>query len=230
MKNFIKFNYNSFIKTLNQKKFFLIQVYGTLIFQIFIAYIVLLYAENISINLNRIKTICLSVFLSFCLISIIFTILYIKSPILKFILFMLFSACIGLFLSLKFDNRFIHNIEEENEIIKKAFITTCIVFIYLIVFGFFATFMGSRISPTISISLFFMLLLLIIVLFVLSLTGTYKFYYKIIVGFIIFLFSLYIIYDTISILDRNYSGDFISAALDYFIDFINIFNAFIEIN
>eukprot|EP00873_Tetraselmis_striata_P034024 jgi/Tetstr1/454288/TSEL_041207.t1 len=42
-------------------------------------------------------------------------------------------------------------------------------------------------------------------------------------GFIVGLFSLYILYDTWNILRRDYSGDFVTAALDYYLDVLNIF-------
>jgi hypothetical protein len=41
-----KNSYNNFIKNLNNKKVFLLEVFSTLIFQVFIAYIVLMYAEH----------------------------------------------------------------------------------------------------------------------------------------------------------------------------------------
>ena len=37
------------------------------------------------------------------------------------------------------------------------------------------------------------------------------------------LFSVYIVYDTNSILQRNYYGDFITASMDYYLDILNIF-------
>jgi len=217
------FNYNSFIKTLDQKKFFLTQVYATLIFEIFIAYIVLMYAENNNFQLTRMGTIGLI----FILFVIIISITYIKSPFIKLIIFTLFSGCIGLIFSIKVD---LNEDSQDTEIVKKAFITTSVVFIYLTLFGFFAAFMGARISPIISIGLFFALLFLIIIIFIFQISGKYKTYHKIIAGAIILLFSIFIIYDTISILDKNYSGDFISAALDYFLDFINLFSEFLESN
>lgn len=39
----------------------------------------------------------------------------------------------------------------------------------------------------------------------------------------IVIFSLYIIYDTNKILQRNYYGDFITASIDYYLDIINMF-------
>lgn len=220
-----KFNYDYFIKTLDQKKFFLAQVYATLIFEIFIAYVVLMYAENRDINLTRVQYIGLIIFLFVIIISIVF----IKSPLIKFILFTIFSGGIGLLFSTRIDIKNGEN-GSENDIVKKAFITTCSIFVYLTIFGFFAAFMGARISPIVSITLFCLLLLLIIVIFILSIAGKYMMYRKIIAGFIILLFSVFIVYDTISILDRNYSGDFVTAAIDYFLDFINIFSSLLGLN
>ena len=220
-----KFNYDYFIQTLNQKKFFLAQVYATLIFEIFIAYIVLMYAENRDVNLTRVQYIGLIIFLFVLIISIVF----IKSPLIKFILFTIFAGGVGLLFSTRIDIKNGEN-ESENEIVKKAFITTCSIFVYLTIFGFFAAFMGARISPIVSITLFCILLLLIIVIFILSIAGKYMMYRKIIAGFIILLFSVFIVYDTISILDRDYSGDFITAAIDYFLDFINIFSSLLGLN
>jgi FtsH-binding integral membrane protein len=37
------------------------------------------------------------------------------------------------------------------------------------------------------------------------------------------LFSLYIIYDTNHILQREYYGDFITASMDYYLDILNVF-------
>lgn len=224
--NLRNFNYSYFVKTLNQKKFFLAQVYATLIFEIFIAYVVLMYAENRNINITRIQYYGLIIALFLIIISIAFM----TSPIIKFILFTLFAAGTGLTFSLRIDIKNGENAEETNEIVKKAFITTCVIFIFLTLFGFFAAFMGARISPIVTITLLFALLLLIIVTFVLSITGKYATYHKIITGIVIFLFSIFIVYDTVSILDRNYEGDFITAALDYFLDFINMFSALLDSN
>jgi FtsH-binding integral membrane protein len=47
--------------------------------------------------------------------------------------------------------------------------------------------------------------------------------------FTIFLFSVFIIYDTNIILQRDYSGDFITASIDYYLDILNIFINLINI-
>jgi FtsH-binding integral membrane protein len=53
--------------------------------------------------------------------------------------------------------------------------------------------------------------------------GSYSNFVK---GFLIFgltLFSVFIIYDTNQILQKDYYGDFITASMDYYLDIINIF-------
>jgi FtsH-binding integral membrane protein len=215
-----KFNYNYFLKTLNIKKYFLIKVYASLIFQIFIAFVVLMYAEKNNIQLTKFQYI--GIFIGSILI--LFSLYIIESPIIKFIFLTIFSCLIGLTLSARVDM----NNDQELEIVKKAFIATCFIFVYLVLFGFFAVFMGARISPVVSITLFFALLILIIVSFIFSITGNYDKYRKIFAGAIIFLFSIFIIYDTVEILDRNYFGDFITATVDYFLDFINLFSGLLE--
>jgi hypothetical protein len=78
--------------------------------------------------------------------------------------------------------------------------------------------------------LFYALLLLIIVQIVTLFSGTSSMFIK---GFSIFgliLFSLYIIYDTNNILQREYYGDFITASLDYYLDVLNIFIDLVALN
>jgi FtsH-binding integral membrane protein len=43
------------------------------------------------------------------------------------------------------------------------------------------------------------------------------------------LFSLFVIYDTNQIMQRDYFGDFITASLDYYLEIINIFVKLIRV-
>ena len=61
-------------------------------------------------------------------------------------------------------------------------------------------------------------------------TGTYATYVKIISVLGLFLFSLFIIYDTNHILQREYYGDFVTASLDYYLDIINVFVDLVAFN
>ncbi len=54
-------------------------------------------------------------------------------------------------------------------------------------------------------------------------TGGYSGFVKAMSMFGLGLFSLYIVYDTNRLLQRDYYGDFVTAALDYYLDILNIF-------
>jgi FtsH-binding integral membrane protein len=45
---------------------------------------------------------------------------------------------------------------------------------------------------------------------------------KILAFISLIVFSIYVIYDTNRILQRNYYGDFITASMDYYLDILNI--------
>ena len=54
--------------------------------------------------------------------------------------------------------------------------------------------------------------------------------HKLISSAVVLLFSIYILYDTNIILQRNYAGDFISASISYYLDIINVFNSLNVLN
>ena len=81
-----------------------------------------------------------------------------------------------------------------------------------------------EVNETFGLFLLIGLIAMIIVLIVSHFMNNYSNYHKIISGILLFLFSLYLIYDTTNILIRDfYKGDFISASLDEYLDIINIF-------
>jgi modulator of FtsH protease len=209
--------YKNFIKNLSEKKIFLVKIFANLIFQFFIAYIVLLIAENNNIIHNNYQLIGI-VFAIFILIILM---LFIKSLWLRFLLFCILSSLIGLMFSYKID---INN-KEQTDIYKKAFLITIGIFIFMLCFAFFLIYFGVKIPYQSGIALYIILLLLIIFILIIKLLGKYSIFQKAISGTIILLFSLYIGYDTINIMDKNYDGDFVGASLDYFIDLLNIFSS-----
>lgn len=207
--------YANFIKKLDRQKFFLVKVFANLLLQIAISYNVLLFAEQ----KDLIRTKAHFIITVVLLLLLIFILPFVKSTFLKFILFSIFSSFIGLIWSYRLDSKK----KEELEITKKSFVITGIIFIYMLLFGFFIVFLGIRLPYQLSIVLFLTLLLSIIISILLQIKDN-PVYNKIFSGFIIFLFSIYIVYDTNNILNRDYKDDFISASLDYFLDLINIFS------
>ena len=95
--------------------------------------------------------------------------------------------------------------------------------------GLLITSMGITMSPKLGFILLVALLLLIIVSIVSMFMKSYDTYHKAISVFALLLFSIFIIYDTNTILQRNYLGDFITASIDYYLDILNIFINLINI-
>jgi hypothetical protein len=141
----------------------------------------------------------------------------------KFILFSIFSACWGIMLSFM-------KVSVDPKIIQTALLGTMSIFGVMFLFGATLIMFGVKLGFQFAAFLFYALLLLIIVQIVTLFSGTSSMFIK---GFSIFglvLFSLYIIYDTNNILQREYYGDFITASLDYYLDVLNIFIDLVALN
>jgi len=150
-------------------------------------------------------------------IILIFVLVLVPMPSwMKFLVFSVFSYTFGLSLArlkMKYDPA----------MIQAAIMGTIGIFGAMMAFGAFLIMSGIKFGYQFGLALLYALLLLIIVrivfMFIPSSSGTKRY----LTIFSLLLFSVYIIYDTNSILQRNYFGDFITASLDYYLDIINIF-------
>jgi FtsH-binding integral membrane protein len=150
-------------------------------------------------------------------IILIFVLVLVPMPSwMKFLVFSVFSYTFGLSLArlkMKYDPA----------MIQAAIMGTIGIFGAMMAFGAFLIMTGIKLGYQFGLALLYSLLLLIIVrivfMFIPSSSGTKRY----LTIFSLLLFSVYIIYDTNSILQRNYFGDFITASLDYYLDIINIF-------
>jgi len=97
---------------------------------------------------------------------------------------------------------------------KEALLETIAIFVAMLFAGIATVKLGYDLS-TLGIVLIFSLIALI---FARLLSPAKKRYTKIAT----LIFALFIVYDTNKILQRNYSGDFVNASLDYFTDIINL--------
>ena len=201
------------IKLFNEKKEFLLKIFLNLIFQLIVTYIVATKAQGYDIS---------KVHMNFWLFLIpafilIFLMMIVQNPFIKFILFTIFSILFGLMLSHRF-------MVTNPEVIKTALIGTLSIFITMFFFTLFLLMIGIEVGSGFGLFLLIGLIVMIIVLIVSHFMKNYSNNYKIFSGILLFLFSLYIIYDTTNILIRDfYKGDFITASLDYYLDIINIF-------
>lgn len=199
---------SSFLNLLNSKKEFLIMVFANLIAQLGITYYFMINYKSETSGAG------LYWGLFVVEILIIFALALIPMPAwLKFILFSVFSACWGIMLS------FMKKSVDPN-IIQMAIVGTMSIFGVMFLFGAALIMFGVNLGIQFAAFLFYALLLLIIFQIVTLFSGGKMRWIYI---FSLILFSLYIVYDTNNILQREYYGDFITASLDYYLDVLNIF-------
>jgi FtsH-binding integral membrane protein len=206
------------VKLLEEKKAFLVLVFSNLITQLGITYYTMMHfpkqgeGEGDKDGYPAILYKKWFLFLSILGILIVMAFLPMNS-FFKFILFSIFSAFFGIMLSSI----------RENKYVSIAVAGTLCVFVAMFSFGLLSLLFNFHFGYNTSSLLFYSLILLIVVAFVFSQTNQY--FTRAISIAALVLFSLYIIYDTNHILQRNYYGDFITASMDYYLDIINIFTS-----
>jgi FtsH-binding integral membrane protein len=143
----------------------------------------------------------------------------------KLLLFTLFSYLFGIFF---YDLR--EKYDYNKEVINVAITGAASVFLSMIIVGIALIAGGIRLGYKFGIVLFFSLVALIIARLVfyvssnknertVSMSDTHKMFSS--VGIIIF--AGYVLYNTNRILQKNYKEQYITASLDYYLDFINLF-------
>jgi len=130
----------------------------------------------------------------------------------KFLVFCLFSLVQGYTLA---------SIPIHDTILQFAFYGALSIFVSMIGISSIITMLGIQIGPRVGLGLFYALLIFLLFIIFNIFTGQVANKLLALVG--ILLFSIYIVYDTNKILQRDYKGDFISASLDYYLDFLNLF-------
>ena len=209
----ITISMNNLFELFQEKKVFLLKVFSTLIFQLLITFIIFFKVKTTLFNkpVNFILLI-LGTFIILGLLAFVP-----MHPFLKLILLTLFSSLIGLLLASSKD-RF------SPIIIKTALIGVLSIFILMFLIGLTLIVFNIKLGNTFGLVLLFALLLLIIVTIVLQLMDKFSIAQKGIAIAGLIIFSIYIVYDTNIILQRDSNIDFITASINYYLDIINIFN------
>ena len=206
------------VNLLYEKKTFLVKIFANLIFQLGITYYVMEKKPNQASNNEnnpQNKKIMYQFLFGGILIIIILAFVPIPSWI-KFLLFSLFSYLTGRLLT-------IVKSTTTNDTINTVLLGTISVFGVMFALGIVLIAFGIKLGIRTLLFLLTCLLLLIFIQIVFVFSGTTYKTQKYVAFFGLILFSLYVIYDTNKILQRNYYGDFITASLDYYLDIINIF-------
>lgn len=205
------FNLTTLVKG---RETFLLSVFATLIFQTCLTFGVMMYAKDSqSLQQNLRKLIILLFVIQ--LITILILAFVPMHPMIKFVLFTVFAVVAGLTLSV------VASVTSQ-EVIKAALVGTIAIFIVLVVFGVVLSAFGMDIGWLAGV-LFIALLGLLLVRIVFMFMKTSSNVKKALATFSLLLFGMYIVFDTNSILKRDYQGDFVTAALDYFLDILNTF-------
>lgn len=200
-----------------EKRTFLTYVFINLIIQLCITYYVMNRKTNPEINI---------ILLFIAQIAIVVILSLAKLPeYVKLLLFTLFSYLFGIFF-FQLREKYDYNKEAINVAIAGA----ASVFISMMIVGIVLIAGGIRLGYKFGILLFFSLVALIIARLVfyvtanknertISMSDTHKVFAS--VG--IFIFAGYVLYNTNRILQKNYKEQYITASLDYYLDFINLF-------
>jgi len=218
-------NLTQLFKLISEKRGFFALILATLVSQLYITYYV---SENVKIededeknkDTKKFNSKLIGAYVAAFVIILILAFITMP-PWLKFILFSLFSTAFGVILGYRKSG-------VDPAIIKSALVGTGSIFVAMFAFGLALIASGIKLGLRFGLGLFFALLFLLIVSIVQIFIAESSFLKKIIVIASLMIFSLYIMYDTNSILQRNYNGDFITASLDYYLDIINIFSGLLS--
>ena len=216
------FNPENTLQLIQEKKTFLIMIFANLIVQLGITYYMVVNADVNVLekrhNFHRYS------FIAYIPAFVLIFVMNFPMPYwLRFIFFSMFSAYMGFLLNFW---KKIYGLE----MIKAVIFAVFGIFISLIMFAVGLLTFGIQISNRFGIVLLFALLLLIISRIIFIYAGTYSTYSKTFAILGVGLFAIYILYDTHQILQRNYYGDFVTASLDYYLDFINIMGSLLNYN
>lgn len=209
---------------LYEKRDLLVKTFANLIVQLGITYYVMETTEVAEDKKGKGKGRYTNILVYLYLIAVIIVLALVPMPAwLKFILFCTFSYGTGYILS------GIKALVGE-DILQTAMQGTISIFAIMFSLGLFMLLSGIKLGFKTGIFLFFVLLVLIITRLINNFTAKSSTISKILTIVGIFLFSGYIIYDTNTILQKNYEGDFITASIDYYLDIINLFINLVSLN
>ena len=139
----------------------------------------------------------------------------------KLILFTIFSLLFGLMLS-AIRNRV------TPELVRAAILATVGIFIAMFIVGLVLAGLGYDLF-WLGMILFVLLIILVIAGIIMLFTDPSNKALRIRAILVIVLFSIYILFDTNQIIMRDYNSDYVMAAIDYYLDVVNIFVALLQV-
>lgn len=204
-----KFNGPRLMNLIIKKKEFLILVFANLIVQLGITYYVMNKADNPDLGFWPLFAMQIMIIFILALIPM--------HPILKFVIFGLFSWTFGLTMSHLKD-------KYDPQIIDIAILGALTIFGVMLAAGVALVGFGIYLGYQFGVFLLLSLLALIIARLIYMVGPQLSAPKKVLAYIGLGLFSLFVMYDTNEILNREYRGDFITASMDYYLDILNLFS------
>lgn len=208
----------SLTQLIKTRGWFMTQVLSLFVAQLVVTYIVFqtlggLQAFQAWIDSHKVVFIILSVVSPLLIICVL---AFVPMPMyIKLVLFTLFSTLIGASFSM------LKRIVPDN-VIRVSILGAIVVFASMFFLGLTLMLLGVNLW-WLGIILFVALLGLIITSIVFLFIEPSNQAIRIKAGIAIALFAIFVIFDTNQILQRDYAGDFVTAAIDYYLDTINLF-------
>jgi FtsH-binding integral membrane protein len=205
----------SLSQLLSGKMNFMGAVFGTLIFQLAVTFFVMYALTSFKDEFyKKLNTAIFGIFIIQLLLVVLLATVPMPMP-LKLVLFTLFSVLNGVILS--YVAKYV-----PARYVKVAVLATIALFVTLFVVGALLVVMG--VDLTWLWVLLMVALVGLIVYWILDIFLKFPNMYSRVITIVgILVFSLFIVVDTHFILRRDYQGDYVTAALDYYLDIINLF-------
>jgi FtsH-binding integral membrane protein len=212
---------SSFLKLVNQKKGFLISVYATLIAQLALTFFIVYSMRKYTVPRPGLRDLILYTILSFGLIIML---TFFDLPIwMKAVLFTMYSAVNGYFL-------YLASAYLPKEVINQALTGAISIFISMSTIAIALAAMGVDLSWMGMILLAAIVGLLIATLVMMLIKNKNRMAHKVLLVVGLIIFCIYVTYATNIMLQKNYQFDFISAAVDLYLGFINMFIRLLTLN
>lgn len=210
-----------FLKNVKAKQGFLLAVYAVLIAELLVTFAILSYLRK---HEMKIVDQPMWVYL-ITLLGLILILSLVPMPSwLKLCIFTLMSVIIGAYLDV-ISKRIV-----DDKLIKNALYGTIAIFVTMSAIAVLLAAMGIDLSFMGIILLGALIGLIIASVIVMLLGNVSKTIIKVLLWFGLVLFAIYTTYATNMILQPSYSGDFIDASIDFYLDFINIFTRMLALS
>ena len=204
---------------MKDRSLFLLTAYAIILVQLAISFGITYQGRKMESVISRIPNKWV-LFGLLILVIVILTLVPMPLP-LKFLVFTIFAIIIGLLL-LKITYKF------DIEFVNKALVGSILTFVVMSIIGYTLFKMGYSFA-FLSAILFFVLIALIITGIVFMFVKVSKPVYKVYLCIIFITMAILTAHDTNVIMDKNYFGDVIDAALALYLNIINMFESLFNI-